>query len=60
MVRQVKKGSVWHTATDNLRGTASYGIRNSKITDDSIFSIPYATNVWGGTEFMFTIGTDSN
>jgi hypothetical protein len=47
---------VWHAANDNLRGTASYGTKNARITDDASFSIPYATNVWLGTEFLFMIG----
>jgi hypothetical protein len=56
LVRRVKKGSVWHAAKDNLKGTASYGTKNARITDDSSFSIPYVTNVWVGTEFLFMIG----
>jgi hypothetical protein len=56
LVRRVKKGSVWHAAKDNLRGTASYGTKNARITDDSSFSIPYVTNVWAATEFLFMIG----
>ncbi len=55
-MRRVKKGSVWHPATDGLRGTSVYGIRNSRINDDSVFSISYSTNVWTGTEFLFMIG----
>jgi hypothetical protein len=38
-------------------GTASYGTRNARITDDASFSIPYSTIVWVGTEFLFMIGT---
>ncbi len=56
LVRRVKKGNVWFAATDNLRGTAEYGLQNSRITDDSSFSILYSTNVWTGTEFLFMIG----
>ncbi len=56
LVRRVKKGSVWHPATDGLRGTSVYGIRNSRINDDSVLSISYSTNVWTGTEFLFMIG----
>jgi hypothetical protein len=56
LVRRVKKGSTWFAASDNLRGTASYGIRNSRVNDDSSFSIPYSPNVWLGTEFLFMIG----
>ena len=55
-MRRVKKGSVWHPATDGLRGTSVYGIRNSRINDDSVLSISYSTNVWTGTEFLFMIG----
>ena len=55
-MRRVKKGTVWHAAKDNLRGTASYGTKNARITDDSSFSIPYVTNVWVATEFLFMIG----
>jgi hypothetical protein len=56
LVRRVKKGSVWFAANDNLRGTAEYGLQNSRINDNSAFSIPYATNVWPGTEFLFMTG----
>jgi hypothetical protein len=57
LVRRVKKGTVWHASKDNLRGTASYGMINARINDDSSFSVPYVTNVWTGTEFLFMIGT---
>ncbi len=55
-MRRVKKGATWYAANDNLRGTASYGTKNALITEDSSFSIPYATNVWAGTEFLFMMG----
>ncbi len=57
LVRRVKKGSSWHPATDNLRGMAFYGIRNSKMTEGSVFSIPYANILWDGTEMLFTFGS---
>jgi hypothetical protein len=57
LVRRVKKGSTWFAASDNLRGTAVYGLQNSRVNDNSAFSIPYSTNVWAGTEFLFMIGT---
>jgi hypothetical protein len=59
LVRRVKKGSVWYAANDNLRGTASYGLQNSVINDDSTFSIPYSTIVWDETEFLFMMGEHS-
>ncbi len=59
LVRRVKKGSTWYAANDNLRGTARYGIENSRITDNSAFSIPYSTNLWIGTEFLFMMGNHS-
>jgi hypothetical protein len=57
LVRRVNKGNTWFAANDNLRGTAEYGVQNSRINDDSAFSILYSTNVWAGTEFLFMIGT---
>jgi hypothetical protein len=56
LVRRVKKGNVWFAANDHLRGTAEYGLQNSRINDNSAFSILYSTNVWAGTEFLFMIG----
>jgi hypothetical protein len=56
LVRRVKKGNVWFAANDNLRGTAEYGLQNSRINDNSAFSILYSTNVWAGTEFLFMMG----
>jgi hypothetical protein len=56
LVRRVKKGNVWFAANDNLRGTAEYGLVNSRINDNSAFSILYSTNVWAGTEFLFMMG----
>ncbi len=55
-MRRVNKGSVWHAAKDNLKGTASYGTKNARINEASSFSIPYVTNVWAQTEFVFMIG----
>jgi hypothetical protein len=56
LVRRVKKGNVWFAANDNLRGTAEYGLQNARINDNSAFSIPYSTNLWAGTEFLFMMG----
>ncbi len=55
-MRQVKKGSTWHQARDNLKGTAYYGLTETKPTADSSFSIPYNLLLLQETEFLFILG----
>ena len=56
LVRQVKKGGVWHQARDDLKGAAAYNIAETKPTADSSFSIPYNTLLMQSTEFLFVLG----
>lgn len=53
LVRHVPAGNVWHPATDQLAGTATYGVS----TDDSApWSVDFETAVNGWDEFLFATG----
>ncbi len=57
LVRRVEQGSNWHPATDNLRGTDSYG--TFPLDPLATFSIPYAQYVQPTTEILFRSGLAS-
>jgi hypothetical protein len=56
LVRRVKQGSTWHPATDNLRGTDSYGSYGTA-TSDASFSVPFSSLIASSeTLFLFANG----
>ena len=55
LVRRVKQGTTWHTATDDLAGTAVYGTYGTA-TSDSTFSIAYSSWITPTTELLFISG----
>jgi hypothetical protein len=55
LVRRVKSGSLWHPATDDLRGRDVYGLYGSS-TSPSIFSVEFSSWVTQSTDFLFITG----
>ncbi len=53
LVRRVKQGNVWHPATDNLGGTAVYGVYGPA-TSDVTFSIAWSTLAIGPERLFMT------
>ncbi len=56
LVRRVGQGNVWSSATDNLAGTASFGVTSSKPVDTTSLSIPFSQWLWPSTEMLFATG----
>ena len=53
LVRRVKKGTIWHPATDSLAGTDEYGTPGHE-TSDETFSILFNDTLFN--QFLFATG----